>query len=182
MNTVGVPISEGDLKLVITSGLPGSGKSTLAEGVAKELRLPLFSVDPIESAIIKSGIEKSFETGYAAYLVAETLAAEQFKLGMSVIIDAVNAEEEAKNVWRELAHKAKVKLIIIECVTDPKVHKERIEKRVRNLHGIQEVTWERVEARRKAYTAWKEPVLRLDTHAQELQANVAAAKSYVETA
>lgn len=171
-----------NLKLIITSGLPGSGKSTLAEAVAKELKLPLFSVDPIESAIIKSGIKKSFETGYAAYLVAETLATEQFKLGMSVIIDAVNAEEEAKNVWRELAKKAKVKLVIIECVTDPKVHKGRIEKRVRNLHGIPEVTWDRVEARRKVYTPWKEPTLKLDTHVQDLQANVVAAVKHIESA
>lgn len=88
-------------KLIVMSGLPGSGKSTLAEAIAKELKLPLLSVDPIESAIIKSGIKKSFETGYAAYLIAETLAAEQFKLGHSVVIDAVNAEEEAKNAWTQ---------------------------------------------------------------------------------
>jgi predicted kinase len=168
-------------KLILTSGLPGSGKSTLAEAIAKELRLPLFSVDPIESAIIKSGIEKSFETGHAAYLVAEALAAEQFKLGMSVIIDAVNAEEEAKNVWRDLAKKTKAKLVVIECVTDPKIHKERIENRVRNLHGMPEVTWDSVEARRQVYTAWKEPALKLDTHAQGLQDNTSAAVKYIES-
>lgn len=70
------------MRLVVFSGLPGSGKSTLAEAVAARLKLPLFSVDPIESAIIKSGIKKSFKTGYAAYLVAETLAVEQLKLAI----------------------------------------------------------------------------------------------------
>lgn len=52
-------------KIIIISGLPGSGKSTVAEGIAAKLLLPVFSVDPIESAIIKSGINKSFETGEA---------------------------------------------------------------------------------------------------------------------
>ncbi|MEK7152947.1 MAG: zeta toxin family protein, partial [Patescibacteria group bacterium] len=39
-------------KLIVMSGLPGSGKSTLSERVAAHLKLPIFSVDPIESAII----------------------------------------------------------------------------------------------------------------------------------
>ena len=61
------------------------------------------SVDPIESAILQAGIARSFETGLAAYLVAETLADEQLKLGNSVIVDAVNAEEEGKDIWRRLS-------------------------------------------------------------------------------
>jgi len=81
------------MNLILMSGLPGSGKSTLAEAIAKELKLPLFSVDPIEASIIKAGIPKSFETGHAAYLVAATLAEKQIKLGQSVVIDAVNALE-----------------------------------------------------------------------------------------
>src|SRR5690348_1762617 len=89
-------------QLIVMSGLPGSGKSTIAEGIAQRLRVTILSVDPIESAVIKSGIAKGFETGLAAYLVAETLAAEQLKLGNSVIVDAVNAEEEGKNIWRKL--------------------------------------------------------------------------------
>jgi len=52
--------------LIVMSGLPGSGKSTIAEGIAQQLRITLLSVDPIESAVIKSGIAKSFETGLAA--------------------------------------------------------------------------------------------------------------------
>ena len=168
-------------KLILLSGLPGSGKSTLAESVAEKLRLPLFSVDPIEAAIIKSGIDKSFETGLAAYLVAETLAIEQFKLGSSVVIDAVNAEEEAKDVWRELAKKQNATLIIVECATsDIELHKKRIEARVRNLHGIPEITWERVEERRKAYTPWKEQTLKIDT-ANALETNVKEAVQYIQS-
>src|SRR5438876_339544 len=111
------------LKLIIFSGLPGSGKSTLAEAIATQLHFPIFSVDPIESSIIKSGMEKSWETGLAAYLVAQTLAAEQLKIGLSVIIDAVNPVKEARDLWYELEKKHHAQLIIIECILDEKIHK-----------------------------------------------------------
>lgn len=76
-------------KVIIVSGLPGSGKSTVAEGIAECLQFPLFSVDPIESSILRSGIARGFKTGLAAYLVVETVAEEQLKRGLSIIIDAV---------------------------------------------------------------------------------------------
>lgn len=165
--------------LIITSGLPGSGKSTVAEGVAKKLKLPIFSVDPIESSIIKAGIGKSFKTGLAAYLVAETLADEQLKLGNSVIIDAVNAEEEGRDVWRGLAKKHGLSLIIIDVfVSDQALHKKRLEARVRNLHGFSEITWERVLERQKAFTLWKEPAVRPDS-SDDLQANIEKAIGYI---
>jgi predicted kinase len=66
-------------QLILISGLPGSGKSTVAESLVEKLSAPLFSVDPIESSIIQSGIKRSFETGLAAYIVAEALAGEQLK-------------------------------------------------------------------------------------------------------
>lgn len=150
-------------KLIVLSGLPGTGKSTLAEKIAEQLQLPIFSVDPIESAIIKAGIKKSFETGLAAYMVAETLAREHIKLGNSVIIDAVNAEDEGKQVWVDCARRLKVPLVVIECILkDENLHRERIEARVRGLHGIDEITWDKVQERRKKYTDWKIDVLSIE--------------------
>jgi predicted kinase len=162
------------------SGLPGSGKSTIAERLAERLRIPVFSVDPIESAMLKAGITQSFETGLAAYLVAEALASEQLKLGISVIVDAVNAEEEGKDVWRGLADRYGLTLTILEViVSDEALHRRRLESRVRHLHGFQEVTWERVEARRASWTEWREPTLRLDA-AQNIEANVSEALRYIQ--
>lgn len=166
--------------LIVLSGLPGSGKSTIAELLAKRLRLPYFSVDPIESAIVSAGIARSFETGLAAYLVAATLAEEQLKLGNSVIVDAVNAEEEGKDVWRALAKRHGVALIVLLVSLEGSLHKQRLESRVRNLHGFSEVTWDTVEARRKAFTAWKEPVLELDA-SRDVEMSVEIAVRYIET-
>ena len=151
-------------QLIVMSGLPGSGKSTIAERLAERLKLPVLSVDPIESAIIRAGIPRSFETGLAAYLVAEALASEQLKFGNSVIIDAVNAEEEGKDVWRGLARRHGLELTVLQViVSDRAQHRQRIESRVRGLHGISEVTWDQVEARERVYTAWREKVLTLDS-------------------
>ena len=113
--------------LIVMSGLPGSGKSTIAERIAQRLKIPILSVDPIESAIIKAGIARSFETGVAAYLVAQSLAGEQLKLGNPVIIDAVNAEEEGKDTWRSLAQHYEVDMIILDVfMSDQALHQQRV--------------------------------------------------------
>jgi predicted kinase len=150
-------------KIIVVSGLPGSGKSTLAEGLSQSLQIPIFSVDPIESAIFRAGIRRSFETGLAAYIVAQTLAGEQLKLGMSVIIDAVNSVKEARDMWQELSRECDAKLIHVECVLDKEIHKERIMTRERNIYGIPEVTWEDVEKRKEEYVPWKEERLIINT-------------------
>ncbi len=167
-------------KLIIISGLPGSGKSTVAEGVAERLSLPVFSVDPIESSIIKAGIEKSFETGYAAYLVAETLAAEQLHLGTSVVIDAVSGVKPAREMWRNLSKEHSAKLVIIECFLDEELHKQRLAARVRNLYGFDEITWDDVQKRKKEYLPWEEERLVLDTSGSP-ESNVQEALEYINS-
>jgi predicted kinase len=166
------------IKIIVVSGLPGSGKSTVAEGIAKQLMAPIFSVDPIESAMIRSGIPQSFETGLAAYLVAETLAAEQLNLGISVIIDAVNGVKEAREMWQNLSVQFHAPLFIIECVVDRDLHKKRIESRVRHLLGIPEVTWNDVENRRKEYLIWDTNRLVLDT-GNNIETNLEKALAYI---
>jgi predicted kinase len=153
-------------RLIVLAGLPGSGKSTVAEALARHLALPLFSIDPIEAAMWRGGVSRE-QTGIAAYVVAQTLAGEQLRLGHSVIVDAVNPVEAPRAAWRSLAAKYRADLKIIECVcADEAVHRRRIEARVRNIEGMPEVTWPRVEARRREYETWTDPKLTLDTSAQ----------------
>ncbi|MEL6415189.1 MAG: AAA family ATPase, partial [Pseudomonadota bacterium] len=90
-------------RLIAVSGLPGSGKSTIAEGLARAFEIPILSIDPIEAAMWRSGLTPS-DTGIAAYRVAEAVAAENLKQGLSVIIDAVNPIEDARAMWQALAN------------------------------------------------------------------------------
>ena len=165
--------------IIVVAGLPGVGKSTLAEGLAQRLQIPIFSVDPIESAILRSGLARSFETGLAAYLAAETLAAEHLALGQSVIIDAVSPVNEAREMWRGLVRRYQARLKIIECVLDEATHRRRVEARVRRLPHFPELTWDEVEARRNEYLPWQDARLIVDTQ-QDEQANLKRAVEYVE--
>ncbi len=160
--------------LIVVSGLPGTGKTAIADAIARVRRLPVVSVDPIESAILRAGIAPSFETGLAAYLVAETLADVFMATGLDTVVDAVNSVEYARDLWRALARKHQAELRIIVCiVSDVTVHADRLASRDRGLR-LGEPTVEDVERRRTEWTSWPESHVTLDG-VDRLDVNVAKA-------
>ena len=166
-------------RLIVLAGLPGSGKSTLAEGLSRHLALPILSVDPIEAAMWRGGLSRD-QTGIAAYEVAQALAGEHLRLGHSVIIDAVNPVEAPRAACRRLAAEYRADLKIIECIcADEATHRRRIEARVRNIDGMAEITWARVEQRRAGYEAWTDARLTLDTSADTPEKLLAEAMGYL---
>lgn len=167
--------------LLVLSGLPGTGKSELARGIGRRLRVPVLSVDPIESAILRAGIAPGFATGLAAYLVVEALADSQLSLGQNVIVDAVNAVEAAKDMWRKLAAKHGVALAIVECCcSDEALHRARLETRRRGLAAnFREPTWDDIQKRRVEYTPWAEPLLVVDAIASR-ESNVDRVLAWLE--
>jgi predicted kinase len=177
----------GDIRvpvLVAMAGLPASGKSTLAEVLGARLGATIVSVDPIESAILQAGIDADQPTGLAAYLVAETLAEQVLLSGHSVIVDAVNAVEPARLQWRDLALRADVPLRVVEVeCSDPEVHRERLEKRQRDLPHVADPSWRAVEQSLEEYQEWRGecarlPRITLDT-TNTLGQNVDAALRFV---
>jgi predicted kinase len=159
--------------LIVLSGLPGTGKSTLADGIGRELRLPVVSVDQLESAILRAGITQSFETGLAAYLVAEAVVDHQLGLGVDVVVDAVNAVEPARDTWRELARRHRAAMSVFVCVLDRTAAAARLRERNRGL-ALPEPTEDDVDARASDWTPWFEPHLVLDA-ANDQHANLAQA-------
>lgn len=154
--------------LIVVSGLPGSGKSTLADAIARELRAPVLSVDPIESAIVRAGVPASFETGLAAYLVAEACADASLRDGLDVVIDAVSGVEPAREMWRELAARHRVALRVIVCVLDD-VKVRRLAARDRGF-AVGEPSPAALAARAAEWTDWPEPHVVVDS-AQPCEAN-----------
>lgn len=147
--------------LIVVSGLPGGGKSTLADGIARVRRIPVLSVDPIEAAIVRSGLEPSFETGLAAYLVAEACADAFLAAGLDVVADAVSSVEEARGLWRGLAARHRTPLRVIVCSIDPALAAGRVAGRSRGL-ALPEPGPEAIAARAGEWTPWPEPHLVLD--------------------
>lgn len=136
--------------LIVMAGLPGSGKSTIAEILASRLGATSISVDPIEAAILKAGIDSDQPTGLAAYLVAEKLAEQLLVSGRSAVVDAVNAVEPARLQWRDLAARCGVELRFVETVcSDEELHRVRLAKR-----APQTATWA-VEQSIEDYAEWR---------------------------
>lgn len=149
--------------LVIVSGLPGAGKSAVAEGLGRHLHAPVLSVDPIEAAIWRCGIAPSWETGVAAYEVAAVVAEHQLRLGLSVIVDAVNALAVTRDLFRHAAQWAGALVRAIEVVcSDHELHR-RLAQRVRDIEGLPEPSWEEVLARHDEWEPWVDEHLVLDS-------------------
>jgi predicted kinase len=150
--------------VVVMAGLPGSGKSAVAEDLARALGCAVLSVDPVEAAMWRSGIDRGQPTGLAAYVVVEALAADQLALGHDVVVDAVNAVEPARDEWRQLAQRtgSVLRFIEVRC-SDERVHRRRLESRNRGLGDFREPTWESVQARRAGFSEWSDERLVLDS-------------------
>jgi predicted kinase len=141
--------------LIAMAGLPGTGKTAIAELIGSRLLKPVVSVDPIESSILRAGIDSDQPTGLAAYLVAETLAEFVLQAGHGVIIDAVNAVDPAREQWVDLAARSDEPVTFIEVVcSDASLHRSRLEARERNLPHVNEPSWHAVEQSLDEYSPW----------------------------
>src|SRR4051812_6127862 len=141
--------------LIALAGLPGVGKSTFARALGRSLRAPVLSVDPIEAALFRSGVDRAQPTGLAAYVVAAALAEQQLELGLPAIVDAANYVEPGRQMWRDLAARRTLPLRWIELVSSNEAtHRARLESRGVDIPGFHAVTWADVLRRRAETEPW----------------------------
>lgn len=147
--------------LIAFGGLPGTGKTTVAQMLARKLAAVYLRIDTFEHAI------KSCNTGEAdieaaGYVAAYAVAADNLRLGSTVVADSVNSLQITRNAWRNVAFAAGAQIFEIELVcSDAAMHRHRVEGRKADIPNLQLPAWQSVLERQ--YDPWECAHLVVDT-------------------
>ncbi len=164
--------------LVLMTGLPGTGKSTVAAAVARALPAALLAADPIDAALVRSGVGPEQRPDIVGYAVMRAVSGEQLAAGLSVVVDAVNPFRWERQAYFDAAaeHGARVAVIATACA-DAAEHRRRIE--ARYSVGLSSADWAEVLRQTGYYEPFDGEALRLDA-TEEAAANVRAAVAYAD--
>jgi len=114
--------------LIILGGLPGTGKTTIARELARQLGAVHVRIDSIEEAILDSGVLSS-PINDAGYRVGYAVAADNLRIGRTVIADSVNPIPLSRDAWVEVANRAQISVVEIEVTcSEAKEHQHRVER------------------------------------------------------
>lgn len=156
--------------LIILAGLPGVGKTTIARELARKLGAVYLRIDSIEQALRDSGAVIG-EMNEAGYCVAYALAADNLRLGRTVVADSVNPLRITREAWREVAREAGVESVEIEIkCSDNDEHRRRVERRASGPQGLRFPTWAEVMARE--YEPWDREHIEIDTNDLSVEKSV----------
>ncbi len=148
--------------LIILGGLPGSGKSTIGQALASRIHACYLRLDTVEQAIRSSApLAEGRDVGPAGYVALYRLAADNLRLGNTVVADSVNSIEITRSAFRDVARETNSRFIEVEILcSDPTTHRNRAETRVSGIAGHIQPTWTEIEQRN--FENWQ-PDMRLDT-------------------
>jgi predicted kinase len=138
--------------LITFGGLPGSGKTTIARELARKISAVYLRIDSVEQAIRASQLS-SQPLNDAGYRVAYAVAADNPRIGRTVIADSVNPLQLTRDAWIAVANSVPVSFVEIEVTcSDADEHRRRVEERANDLPGLKPPTWADVAARE--YQPW----------------------------
>ena len=147
--------------LIVFGGLPGTGKTSIARELSARMDAVYLRIDTIEQALRNSpGLSQAInEEGYR---VAYAVAADNLRLGRTVISDSVNPVQESRDAWMEVGRLANSFFIEVEVLcSDAEAHRQRVETREAGIPGLTLPTWEEVVARE--YLPWNRDHIVIDT-------------------
>ena len=153
--------------LIILGGLPGTGKTTIARELARQLGAVHVRIDSIEEAILDSGVLSS-PINDAGYRVGYAVAADNLRIGRTVIADSVNPIPLSRDAWVEVANRAQVSAVEIEVTcSDTKEHQHRVETRISDIPRSRSLTWQDVVSR--DYRPWNREHIVIDTASRTVE-------------
>lgn len=165
--------------LIVVCGLPATGKTTLSRALAEALAPGALHlrVDTIEQAVVDAGAAAR-PLGPVGYAVAQALASDFLRQGLTVIAECVNPVPASRDAWRDLATALGVPFTEIETVcSDPAEHAHRATTRTSDIPGLPLPTWQDIRSHR--YAPWTRPHLTLDTAHTPLPATLAEALAHL---
>jgi predicted kinase len=167
--------------LIVMSGLPGVGKSAVAEALARATGAVHLSIDAIEDGLLAARLEPDLRTGIAAYEAVRAAAELNLALGHTVVVDAVNRSELARETWRRASRTGGTPLLFVLLTLDRSAeHRRRLEQRSRPLVHVPEPSWADVEARAAGYEPWVGDDLLVLDASRPVADSVAAVEAEIE--
>ncbi|MDR0370688.1 MAG: AAA family ATPase [Prevotellaceae bacterium] len=161
--------------LFIFSGLPASGKSALAKLLAGEYRAVYLRIDSVEQGLRDiCGLNVQGE----GYGLSYRVAADNLKLGNSVVADSCNPIRLTRSEWQEVAMVSGSLFVNIEAVcSDEKEHRKRVETRLPEVEGLILPAWE--EIKNREYHLWDSERIVIDTAGRSAEESFQALKEKI---
>jgi predicted kinase len=147
--------------LITFAGLPGAGKTSIARELAQQIGAVYIRIDSIEQALRDGGFG-SGSLDDAGYRAAYSVAADNLRLGHTVMADSVNPIQLTRDAWRGVAAGSGTGVVEIEVVcSDSAEHRRRVESRSSDVAGLKLPSWDDVKVRQ--YDAWDRERIVIDT-------------------
>lgn len=153
--------------LIVLGGLPATGKTTLARLLCVRIGAVHLRIDTIEQTV-RTQLASGADVGAIGYAIAQSIARDNLRLGLTVVADSVNPIDETRDSWLAAGVAAGAPVIEVELIrSDPSDHRQQVESRVSDIVGLRLPSWQDVQSR--DYRSWTRPHLVVDTSGRTIE-------------